>query len=105
MGCLSRLRGPASRRLNVREITRQCWGGSSSICPPADRSERSSGMSHTEKQPTESPWSAEAVELYRDLVRARLSDRTCTACNASLASAPLVDTSTMVGPELNELGL
>lgn len=54
---------------------------------------------------TDKPWSAEAVELFRDLVRARLSGGRCTACNASLATALVVRTNTSVGPELNELGL
>ena len=55
--------------------------------------------------PTETQWSAEAVDLYRDLIRARLSEGRCTACGASLAAALLVRTNTSVGPELNELGL
>jgi hypothetical protein len=50
-------------------------------------------------------WSAAAVEHYRELVRARLSDGSCVACGASLAAALLVRTDTRVGPELNEFGL
>ena len=57
------------------------------------------------ESPTDMPWAAAAAELYRDLVQARLSKARCTACGASLAIALQVNTSTSVGPELNELGL
>ena len=75
--------------------------------PPVDsRTEApEAGGPAPSEPPADTPWSAEAVELYRDLVRVRLSNLRCPACGASLASAPRVDTSTMVGPELNELGL
>ena len=32
-------------------------------------------------------WSAKAVDVYRSIVRARLADRSCTACGHSLESA------------------
>ena len=70
--------------------------------PRAAASERGPAPSEPS---TDTPWSARAVALYRELVRARLSDGRCATCGASLATALLVRSDTHVGRELNQIGL
>jgi hypothetical protein len=50
-------------------------------------------------------WSSEAVDLYRELIRARLAGERCSNCAGKLDAATLVRTQTSVGLLLNEYQL
>ena len=102
-GILSLLRSCVEEMQRARRLLEELSEPSqSSATRRAGASERRPAPSESS---TDTPWSVRAVDLYSDLIRARLSEASCNACGVSLAAAVLVRTSTSVGPELNELGL
>ena len=53
-------------------------------------------------RPLDDGWSSGALDLYRVLVRARLGERKCQDCSASLESASVLQANTRFGTLLNE---